>query len=232
MNDTSVEGEVRKKSISKNDLEFAIMATPKPHHHIYIVGAQNTGKTTLVDALSTAFAANPSEAQPNIIKEVARTVLRKHHFTAEDIRTSPSRALQLQELILKAQFEAENEVLKHGGWFISDRSGVDPIVYARKYVSEEAALVLRESKEWVELKERMKRSVVIVCQAGADWLMDDGVRLMPENREAWVKFDELFCSYLDDWGFTYEVVPCTMVDIAERVAFVLQKWRDRQSRLG
>jgi nicotinamide riboside kinase len=201
------------------------MADSKALRHIYIVGAQNTGKTTLVNALKAAFAKNTSEIQPRVIKEVARNVLIKHKFTAEDIKTSPSRAFQLQELILKAQFDAEREVLEREGWFISDRSAIDPIVYARKYVTEEASIQLRQSMEWLQLKERMKDSVVIVCQAGADWLLDDGVRLMPENQEAWIEFHQLFCSCLDEWGLDYEVVPCTLIDIDKRVEFVLERWR-------
>jgi predicted ATPase len=207
--------------------ELTIMAEPKALRNIYIVGAQNTGKTTLVNALEAAFAKNTSETQPQIIKEVARNVLIKYNFTAQDIKTSPSRALQLQELILKAQFDAEQEVLERGGWFISDRSAVDPIVYARKYVSEEASLQLRQSTEWLLLKERMKNSLVVVCQAGADWLLDDGVRLMPENQEAWVQFDRLFYSCLDEWELGYDLVPCTLTDIGKRVEFVLERWRLR-----
>jgi hypothetical protein len=35
---------------------------------------------------------------------------------------------------LKAQAHAEDEALQDSEWFISDRSGIDPIVYARKPV--------------------------------------------------------------------------------------------------
>jgi hypothetical protein len=66
---------------------------------------------------------------------------------------------------------------ERGEWFVSDRSGVDPIVYARKYASKGAESYLINSTEWSELRERMGKSVVIVCEAGADWLTDDGVRL-------------------------------------------------------
>lgn len=76
---------------------------------------------------------------------------------------------------MKAQLNAECRALESRKWFISDRSGVDPIVYARKYVSEEAAEDLVKSTEWLELKERMKSALVIVCEAGVDWLIDDGV---------------------------------------------------------
>lgn len=60
---------------------------------------------------------------------------------------------------------------------------VDPIVYARRYVREAAADYLVQSLEWSELWQRMEKSVVIVCEAGADWLTHEVVRLLPESRE-------------------------------------------------
>ena len=80
---------------------------------LYIIGAQSTGKTTLVNALEETFHRNESTkaerdvTKPHIIREVARTVLREKHFSRHDIATSPSRALQLQKHILNAQFDAE-----------------------------------------------------------------------------------------------------------------------------
>lgn len=160
-------------------------------------------------------------SRAKIITEVARTVLVEHGFTAADITSSPSRALELQRLILEAQVIAERHALQEAEWFVSDRSGVDPIVYAQKYVSEEAAYTLTKSPAWIELRERMRESVVIVCEAGADWLTDDGVRLMPNNPEEWIEFHVFFCSCMDAWGLKYEVLPCKMVAIEERVGFVL-----------
>lgn len=195
---------------------------------IYIVGAQCTGKTTLVKALSKRDDSDgrdgPRIAPPGIITEVARGVLKQHSFIAEDIRSSPARAFALQQLILQAQASAERAVTGQADWFISDRSGADPIVYARRYVSEDAAEDLATSVEWLELRGKMGKSVVIVCEAGADWLTDDGVRLMPENREDWIWFHELFCSCLDKWGLRYQVLPCDMTNPRERLAFVLGSW--------
>lgn len=195
--------------------------------NIYIVGAQSTGKTTIVKALEAHFkteAVSNNISQPRIITEVARTVLQQHRFTAEDIRSSPSRALELQKLILQAQLSTEREISEHEEWFISDRSGVDPMVYARKYVSEDAESDLIQSREWSELSERMRKSVIIVCEAGTEWLINDGVRLMPESREEWIEFHELFCSCLDALGLRYEVLPSTMTILHERVGLVLRKW--------
>jgi predicted ATPase len=197
---------------------------------IYIVGAQCTGKTTLVKALEDHFNEannfdNDRISSPKIITETARVVLKTHSFTADDITSSPTRALALQQLILQAQVVAERSALQQGEWFISDRSGADPIVYAKKYVSEEAGNGLLKSVEWLELKERMARSTVIVCEAGADWLMDDGVRLMPGSMESWVEFHQLFCRCLDEWELKYEVLPYDITSLQQRVDFVLEKWQ-------
>jgi nicotinamide riboside kinase len=210
-----------------------MMGYHKKPRDIYIVGAQCTGKTTLTKALQAHF--NDGDhtyecvggyhvSAPKIITEVARIVLKQHNFTADDISSSPARALALQQLILQAQVRAESAALEQGEWFISDRSGADPIVFARKYVGENAATDLIKSAEWLGLRERMRKSVVIVCEAGADWLTDDGVRLMPGSKEDWVGFHHLFCQCLDDWGLTYEILRCDVTSLPERVAFVLGKW--------
>jgi len=208
-------------------------ASDRPSN-IYIIGAQSTGKTTLVRALQHHFDAyqTPSSSssssslptKPQVITEVARGVLVEHSFTAHDITSSPARALALQELILKAQASAESAALDAGTWFISDRSGVDPIVYARKYVSESAATDLACSPEGLVLQSRMKNSVVIVCEAGVKWLVDDGVRLMPGSWDEWMDTHQLFCSCLKELELKYGVITRDMTDINERVKFVLDKW--------
>lgn len=194
--------------------------------NIYIVGAQCTGKTTLIGALSSHFTASSLSTTPAplVFTEVARTVLRKHNLTGSDIASSPSTNLLFQQLMIEAQYATE-KVAETSQWFISDRSGFDPIVYARRYVGEEGARSLMEMEIWGELKERMGRSLVVVCEAGADWLVDDGVRLMPENKEDWVAFHDLFCELLRDAGLDFVVLPCEMKDLAERVRFVLDCWR-------
>jgi predicted ATPase len=208
-----------------------VMAYHVKPRNIYIVGAQNTGKTTLVKALRDHF--NQDETYPpRVITEVARTVLEKHSFTADDIKSSPARALALQQLILQAQVNAERLALKEGKWFISDRSGIDPIVYAVKHVSKDAKSHLIKSAEWLELRDRMRESVIVVCEAGADWLTDDGVRLMPESREDWIDFHQLFCRCLDELGLNYEVLPCGTTSLRERVSFVLWKWKAPQVKLS
>ncbi|KFA68588.1 hypothetical protein S40285_06674 [Stachybotrys chlorohalonatus IBT 40285] len=181
---------------------------------IYIIGPQSKGKTTLVNRLRSEFHnwfGNTSTDKPRIISEVARTVLVKHKFTAEDIKSSPKRCLTLQILILEAQAAAEREALG----------------YARKYVSHDTALEIQRHPSWTEVKTRMADSLIIVCESGTSWLTDDGMRLMPDNKEAWMQLFHDFCGQLDELSLRYSVVPRIMVDLAERAEFVHAEWVKR-----
>ncbi|MCJ1463978.1 hypothetical protein MMC07_002588 [Pseudocyphellaria aurata] len=210
------------------DILSSPRSSPKPMN-IYIVGAQSTGKTTLVKGLQEYLSLHENckwqdeqTSAPKVIIEVARGVLRDYAFTAEDITSSPTRAIELQRLILEAQLQAEAEV--GDAWFISDRSGFDPVIYALRYVGTDAARELMASKTFVALQERMQRSLVIICEAGADWLFDDGVRLMPNDKEDWVAFHSLFCASLEAAGVEYFVLPHSVTGSTERVKFVIEKW--------
>ena len=195
--------------------------------NIYIVGAQCTGKTTLIGALSAHFTNPPTSTPPTpaplIFTEVARTVLRQHNIKTSDITSSPSQNLIVQKLILEAQYATE-KAAGTSQWFISDRSGFDPIVYTKRYVGEEGARSLMQTKIWGELKARMEHSLVVVCEAGADWLVDDGVRLMPEDKKDWIAFHDLFCESLKDAGLKFVVLPYKVNDLADRAKFVLDRW--------
>ncbi|KAI1311759.1 AAA domain-containing protein [Xylaria venustula] len=194
--------------------------------NIYIIGSQCTGKTTLVNAISDSLKHHPVALvePPGFIKEVARSVLEKHNFTREDIRCSQDRALGLQTLIVEAQADAEKSGLKAHSWFISDRSAIDPIVYTRKYVSRKAGDTLASSAQWGEMRDRMAKSLVILCEACVDWLTDDGVRLMPLDSAEWLKLDMEFGRVLADAGLQYYVLPSQIMDTSERVQFVLARW--------
>jgi nicotinamide riboside kinase len=90
--------------------------------NIYIVGAQSTGKTTLVDGLeSFIISTRPDIPHPVIIREVARDVLKEHQFGRDEIRSSKSRSFELQKLILERQSITERDAPSN--WIISDRSG-------------------------------------------------------------------------------------------------------------
>jgi nicotinamide riboside kinase len=201
--------------------------------NIYIIGAQSTGKTTLVNALEAYWAditPENSSQRPRMVREVARTILEKEPSHREDMLTSPTRALQLQQLILASQYDAETRVRAANActWYICDRSGLDPIVYAKCFVGEDAAAEMLASEVWQELEDRMKEGLVITCEAGCHWLVDDGLRLMPKNVEEWMHVDAAFRELLEERGIGFSVVPKDMVDLHERVQYVRRQFMDSQ----
>ncbi|KAH8685276.1 AAA domain-containing protein [Ilyonectria robusta] len=196
-----------------------------PPTNVYIIGAQCTGKTTLVNALRSSFKTTSDISPPTIVEEVARSVQRVHKFTAADITSSPDRCLALQTLILETQRDAERAALRDQQWIISDRSGLDPIVYAQRYLGHETADAMLASTAWQELRWRMSTSLILVCEAGTNWLVDDGVRLMPQDRDDWIGVHREFCQVLEIVGLPYDVIPCTLARIDDRTAFVWSKWR-------
>ena len=199
---------------------------------IYIIGAQSTGKTTLVNALARAFeeqAAGSKNQTPRVIQEVARKIVqREAQFSREEISSTPERALKLQHRILAAQYDAEVTIchpktsVSAPEWYISDRSGLDPIVYARCLVGKEAAAEMLATTVWQELESRMKAGLVILCEAGGVWLQDDGLRLMPEDLDEWLRVDASFRDMLEARGIEHYVMSKEMLDIQERVGLIRQ----------
>ncbi|KAJ4111318.1 hypothetical protein NW768_011892 [Fusarium equiseti] len=199
--------------------------------NIYIIGPQSTGKTTLVNKLQSnleSWSVDSSVGTPGIISEVARSVLTKHNFSAKDITSSTSRCLALQKLILEAQASAEEETLQSFQWFVSDRSGFDPLVYTKRYVSADAVAGLQLEPAWRDVKTRMANSLIVVCEAGTPWLLDDGVRLMPGSEQEWMQVFRDFCGLLEDVGFEYYVLPRTILDLEERAEFIRARWTERR----
>ncbi|KAI4246120.1 MAG: hypothetical protein L6R40_002072 [Gallowayella cf. fulva] len=198
--------------------------------NIYIIGAQSTGKTTLVTALGHYFGQNLKSyglaENPHQLKEVARGVLREHGFTASDITTSKSRALELQRLIIQAQIRAE-KALEHS-WYIADRSALDAVAYAQQYVGESEAHGLQQGLTWSEVEHKMRAGTVILCEPGGQWLMDDGVRLMPQDRAEWFELHSHFMRLLTGCNIEYVVLPCSIAGLEERVAFVVDAWRRKR----
>lgn len=198
--------------------------------NIYIIGAQSTGKTTLVNALEKFFEsgnelpARLKDIKPTIIREVARTVLKTHNFTRDDISTSPMRALNLQELILEAQLKAEDSAIDEttsDKWFISDRSGVDPMVYAKLYAAPGAAEDMMISTQGKSVATRMQDGIVFLCEAGCDFLTDDGIRLMPENLKQWLLVNTTFDEILQTLGIDRILIPKGVIGLDQRVKIVL-----------
>ena len=146
--------------------------------NVFVIGAQRTGKTTLVNAVKEYYLQNPQSdgLRPRLIIEVARTVLGQVNMTRDELATSPDQALRLQEAIIQAQYEAETAgAMDPDDWYISDRSGVDPIVYTQLLVGEEATARLLDSMALITLEANMRSGLVFLCEAGCTWLVDDGI---------------------------------------------------------
>ncbi|KAF2140419.1 uncharacterized protein K452DRAFT_335572 [Aplosporella prunicola CBS 121167] len=206
-----------------------------PPPNIYLTGAHCSGKTTLLQALQTHFLTQIHTKQPTIINEVVRPVMRAHAFTAADVKDE-SKGPILQRATLAAQFVAEqrcnyNDKDKGEGettWFISDRSGLDPIVYAQTYVGSAAAAALQESFEWGVLRENMRGALVVLYEAGnADWVSADEVRVKYETVEEWEALHRCFVKMLGEQGIAFVVLPKETVDLGERVRFVVEAMEAR-----
>ena len=93
---------------------------------IFIVGPSSCGKTTLCNAL-----AEDLQLKPELyIQEMARVVMATQGFTRDDIHT-----YEMQNAIMNAQLRAEQDAARHRDakasvLFLSDRSAVDPVIYA------------------------------------------------------------------------------------------------------
>ena len=193
--------------------------------NIYIIGAQCTGKSTLVDALEDCYKRSTylkKEQHPLVIREVARKVLKEKHFNRSDITTSGSRSLEFQQHILAAQYNVETTAssTKSVSWYICDRSGLDPIAYTKCFVGESAAAEMLSSDTWHELEIRMKKGIVILCEAGCRWLQDDGVRLMPKNIEDWMRLDVAFRDLLKARGIGFFILSKDLEELKDRIECV------------
>jgi hypothetical protein len=66
----------------------------------------------------------------------------------------------------------------------------------------------------------MKRSLVILCEAGSTWLVDDGVRLMPMDLNDWQKVHDAFQMLLSRLGITYLLIKKDQ-SVESRIALIL-----------
>ena len=94
---------------------------------VFIVGASSVGKTTLCTALAKQLQVEPGRW----VQEVARQVMRTQGFTRDN-----THELAMQQAIMSAQLEAEDAALNmtcssDRVILLSDRSAVDPAVYAQ-----------------------------------------------------------------------------------------------------
>ena len=197
----------------------------RPRLTIYIVGAQCSGKTTLAIALKEHFSSDPTFPPIALLTEAARCVLKQHNFTRNDIREDMNRCMELQRLILEAQWTEELKISDEF-MLISDRSGIDPVVYAAKYAHPGGSNSLFDSLAWRELRDRMSRSLVVVCEPVKTWLKDDGVRLMPVDLTEWLEIHQSFCAHLEEANIGFCILSANKTSTSDRVGFVVDQWKE------
>ncbi|KAM3067002.1 hypothetical protein ACMFMG_011784 [Clarireedia jacksonii] len=193
--------------------------------NIYLIGPQCTGKSTLLEALRAYYAIDSNrefENQrvecPAIIEEVVRRVMRENGFSVQDLKDA-HRGFELQQRVLLEQYHAE-EIIQ-GEWYISDRSGLDALVYAKEYIGVSTAKELENTREWNTLRKRMQDAVVVFCEAGtADWLSEDEVRMAYSNTAESERLNKEFHTMLIQHRIQYVVLPKHLRDLLERVDLI------------
>lgn len=185
---------------------------------VYFVGPGSTGKTTLARALS-----EKCTLPTFMLSEVARTVLCKLNYTADDISNDNAKCYVLQNAILLEQCHQERELLKMKKMFISDRCAIDPIVYAQFYIKDEKVELLK-SVEWFEMKLRYqnaKRSLIVLIEPNEAFLTDDGIRKMPIDLDDWKLFYQTYLKFMVDQDIPFRIIPSHVTDISDRMDLVI-----------
>jgi nicotinamide riboside kinase len=162
-------------------------------HCIFIIGPSSTGKTTLCRALVEHFSTSASAH----IAEVARDIIKKEGFSRKDVAT-----LEMQGAILSAQLSREDAVLSsdsHHGMVISDRSCIDPVVYAilngrTEDEKDDRRRALTETEGFQRALKRYRKSIVLLLAPVSEWLVDDGIRSLDDHENCLAVFREVLCS--------------------------------------
>ncbi|KAH7881902.1 AAA domain-containing protein [Phlebopus sp. FC_14] len=181
---------------------------------LYVIGPSSTGKTTLCNAVMKSLNL-PAWCY---ITEVARQVMRVQGYTRDDIGK-----IEMQRAIMLAQVAAEESAcaqvsIRGGGLILSDRSGIDAIVYAiltannEREAREKKALLLEDPMFRAAL-DRYRVARFLLLGPVPQWLVDDGVRSLEQHERCISVFREV----LDELGIVYHDMGGEMMDLGERV---------------
>ncbi|KAI0666962.1 AAA domain-containing protein, partial [Trametes maxima] len=184
---------------------------------IYVLGPSSSGKTTLCEALASELKVHP----PQYIKEVARTVMRTHGFTRDDVDT-----YKMQYAIMHAQLKAEKHAesslteakdsIQVPPIVLSDRSAIDPIVYSGTSAAEDAIDRRRKLLDDTALRAVLPGYRNSLFEPVIEWFSDDGVRSL---QDPW-RYNEVLFSTLAELGIPYLLIGKETIDLRERVEFV------------
>lgn len=192
-----------------------------PNKCVYFIGPGSTGKTTLTKAVW-----KKCSPETSMLTEVARTVLRKLKYTANDISSDPIKCYNLQKAIFVEQCDKERELLETNRKFISDRSAIDPLVYAEFYINGntfDPFLDLEDTK-WHEIKLRYqdeRNTLIVLIEPNESFLKNDGTRKMPTDLEEWKSFYRCFLSFMNKNQIPFKIIPSNVTNICQRTDQVI-----------
>jgi nicotinamide riboside kinase len=193
---------------------------------IYVVGPSSTGKTTLCDVLARKLGLTDAV----YVREVARTVMHKEGFTREDVGR-----LEMQKAIMTAQLKREEESRMQAAMgsqiLLSDRSAVDPIVYAvltadNKAEAQKRRGTLIQSSQIQFVLEKYRHAVFVLLAPVPEWVKDDGVRSTALQAESM----EIFRQTLSDLKIRYREIGPEMRSLDERVRVVMGLARLKETK--
>ncbi|KAF9237758.1 AAA domain-containing protein [Melanogaster broomeanus] len=197
-----------------------------PLAELYVIGPSSTGKTTLCNAVARSMKL-PAWCY---ITEVARQVMRTQGYTRADVGT-----MEMQKAIMMAQLEKETQACLRAGrtnksLILSDRSGIDPIVYAVLTAKDELEArhkksVLVGEPTFQRALHRYRKARFLLLNAVPEWLVDDGVRSLEQHERCIVVFREV----LTELGISFYEMGGEMKDLSERVEWVKEILTDPAS---
>lgn len=189
---------------------------------VFIAGAGGAGKTTLIDHFI-----RESGSSATVIKEIARTHMVSNDIRKEDLRNKET-SWKLQCDIVQIQLRREMEL--EGSHFISDRSALDPLVYAAIIKPNMLPLLKNEEPNWYSgasytlceemfapllddggdawredvnaMVRRYRSSLFVLVHPFGDVVEDDGVRTIM-NRDELDRYTNLYRSALHILGIPF-----------------------------
>ena len=175
---------------------------------LYVVGPSSSGKTTLCRAI----AAQIGLSSPAYITEVARNVMKTTGFNRKTVHE-----LEMQRAIMEAQLRADalaRDSVRCGAYpmVLSDRSALDPIVYAG-LVSEDGANELINTPAFQAALVDYRKSTFILLKPIPEWLVDDGVRSLDDLESYTMAFEALLARL----GISYETLDESCRELEDRV---------------
>lgn len=146
-------------------------------------------------------------------------------YTRADVGT-----MEMQQAIMLAQLEKEANAFACARWgnseglILSDRSGIDPIVYAIMTAKDEAEAhqkedVLVNIPAFQMALRRYKEAIFLLLNPVEEWLVDDGVRSL-DHHERCIK---VFRQVLDKFGLKYQEMGAETKKIEDRVRLMEER---------